>query len=161
MRKTISMLSLMLALLFTTTMSFGQQGSGTIQKGSEQPKKVQKDTTAVELKEVVVVSGTNYQVQQTIKDPKSYVNSARVQETSPGQLSPYVGPFTGNQVDQSINGIRVNNGLFRTGPNQYFGWVPLEFTKSISITDGGNIGGTIQRRIGVQSSHIGLSYVGA
>jgi hypothetical protein len=150
MRKTIKMLSLMLALLFTTTMSFGQQSSGTIQK----------DTASIELKEVVVVGGTNYQVQQVIKNPKVYLNSARIQETSPGQLSPYVGAFTGNQVDQSINGIRVNNGLFRTGPNQYFGWVPLEFTKLISITDGGNIGGTIERKVGVQSSHVGLNYVG-
>jgi hypothetical protein len=150
----------MLASLFTTTLSYGQYSSSTVQKGSEQPKKVQRDTTAKELKEVVVVSGTNYQIQQVIKDPKIYVNSARIQETSPGQLSPYIGVFTGNQVDQSINGIRVNNGLFRTGPNQYFGWVPLEFTKLISITDGGNIGGTIERSVGVQSSHIGLNYIG-
>jgi hypothetical protein len=149
----------MLALLFATSLSFGQYSSDT-KKDFELPKKVQKDTTAKELKEVVVVSGTNYQVQQVIKDPKVYVNSTCIQETSPGQLSPYVGAFTGNQVDQSINGVRVNNGLYRTGPNQYFGWIPLEFTKTISITDGGNIGGTIERKIGVQSTHVGLTYVG-
>ena len=161
MRKTITMLSLMLALLFTTTLSYGQYSSSTIQKGLGQPKNVQKDTiTTKELQEVVVVGSTNYQVQQVIKNPKLYSNSARIQETSPGQLSLYLGPFTGNQVDQLVNGIRVNNGLFRTGPNQYFGWTPMEFTQLITISDGGNIGGTVERRVGVKNSHISTSYIG-
>jgi len=51
MRKTITMLSLMLALLFTTTLSYGQYSSSAIQKGSEQSSKVQTDTVPNQLLE--------------------------------------------------------------------------------------------------------------
>ncbi len=56
MRKTITMLSLMLALLFTTTMSFGQYSSSAIQKGSEQSLKVQSDSVPNQLQEIVVTA---------------------------------------------------------------------------------------------------------
>ena len=50
------MLSLMLALLFTTTMSFGQYSSSAIQKGSEQSLKVQTDTVPNQLQEIIVTA---------------------------------------------------------------------------------------------------------
>jgi hypothetical protein len=54
MEKTITVLSLMLASLFTTTMSFGQYSSSAIQKGSEQTLKVQSDTVQNQLQEIIV-----------------------------------------------------------------------------------------------------------
>ena len=54
MRKTITMLSLMLALLFTTTMSFGQYSSSAIQKGSEQSLNVRTDSVPNQLQEIIV-----------------------------------------------------------------------------------------------------------
>lgn len=120
-----------------------------------------KDSIIVKtLDEVVVVSGTNYQVKQTFIEPKVFSKSIQLQQTSQGQISPYLGGFTGNQVDQTINGVRFNNSLFRTGPNQYFSWVPLNFTKSITTSDGGNIGGTIDRKIGVENSRVDVTYDG-
>ena len=117
------------------------------------------DTLKIQqLDQVIVISNTNYQVQKTYLNPKIYYNSVQLQQTSPGQYSPYLGGFTGNQVDQSINGIRVNNGLFRTGPNQYFGWVPMNFTTKIETSDGGNVGGTISRELGIQKSSVSLDY---
>jgi len=56
MRKTITMLSLMLAFLFTTTMSFGQYSSSAIQKGTEQTLKVQTDTVPNQLQEIIVTA---------------------------------------------------------------------------------------------------------
>ena len=106
---------------------------------------------------VVAASGTNYEVHEVVS-PEVYESSTHFQETSPGQESPFIGPFTGNMVDQSLNGVRVSNSLYRTGPNQYYGWVPTEFVKSVSIMDGGNIGGTIERELEVDDSHIGMKY---
>lgn len=54
MRKTITLLSLMLATLFTTTLSYGQYSSTAIQKGSEQSLNVQSDTVHNQLQEIVV-----------------------------------------------------------------------------------------------------------
>lgn len=85
---------------------------------------------------------TNYQVQQNVT-PEVFNSSGHIQETAPGLKSPYVGIFTGNQVDQVINGIRFNNSLFRSGPNQYYSWIPDSFVNGITVSDGGNVGGTI------------------
>lgn len=56
MRKTSQTLSLMLVLLLTTTMSFGQYSSSAIQKGSEQSLKVQTDSVPNQLQEIVVTA---------------------------------------------------------------------------------------------------------
>jgi len=53
MRKTSQTLSLMLVLLLTTTMSFGQYSSSAIQKGSEQSLKVQTDSVPNQLQEIL------------------------------------------------------------------------------------------------------------
>lgn len=106
---------------------------------------------------IVSVNGTNYEIQQNTTT-EVFNNSAHIQETSPGQKSPYIGAFTGNQVDQTVNGIRMNNSVFRSGPNQYYSWIPDSFTRSVGISDGGNVGGTINRELGVDSSHVGGSF---
>lgn len=106
---------------------------------------------------IKVVNGTNYEVVQSYLSPQ-FINSYHIQETSPGQKSPYIGAFTGNQVDININGIRMNNALFRTGPNQYYGWIPDTFTKEVFVSDGGNIGGTINRELGVFKNQVSTTY---
>ena len=109
------------------------------------------------LEPVYATAGTNYQIQQQLS-PETYERSSHIQETAPGLKSPYNGAFTGNQVDQTLNGIRMNNSLFRSGPNQYFSWVPSEFTTGVSLSDGGNVGGSINRTLGARDTSAGFSY---
>jgi iron complex outermembrane receptor protein/hemoglobin/transferrin/lactoferrin receptor protein len=48
------------------------------------------------------------------------VPGVSVQQTAHGQASPYVRGLTGQQVVHLFDGVRLNNGLYRQGPNQYF-----------------------------------------
>lgn len=105
----------------------------------------------------MVVTGTNYEIQRTAS-PEAFTRTTHVQETAPGLKSPYLGAFTGNQVTQTIDGLKFSNALFRTGPNQYYSWIPDAFVQEISVSDGGNVGGTIDRMLGIAPSHIAVNF---
>jgi hemoglobin/transferrin/lactoferrin receptor protein len=74
-----------------------------------------------------------------------------VQKTSHGQGSPFIRGFTGFRTLLLIDGIRLNNAVFRDGPNQYWGTVDpltierLEVVKGPSSVLYGSdaVGGTV------------------
>ncbi len=43
-----------------------------------------------------------------------------IQQTAHAQASPYVRGLTGQQLVYLFDGVRLNNGIYRQGPNQYF-----------------------------------------
>jgi outer membrane receptor protein involved in Fe transport len=53
-------------------------------------------------------------------DALRYEPGVSVQQTAHGQGSAYVRGMTGQQVVHLFDGVRINHGLFRQGPNQYF-----------------------------------------
>ncbi len=53
------------------------------------------------------------------------------QKTAPGQFSPFLRGFTGFRTLLLIDGIRLNNAVFREGPNQYASFIdPLLVERS-------------------------------
>jgi hemoglobin/transferrin/lactoferrin receptor protein len=74
-----------------------------------------------------------------------------VQETSHGQGSPFIRGFTGYRNLMLIDGIRLNNSVFRDGPNQYWNTVdPLSLERLEVVKGPGSllygsdaIGGTV------------------
>lgn len=79
------------------------------------------------------------------------VPGTSVQETGPGQGSPYLRGFTGYQTLMRIDGIRLNNSVFRSGPNQYWGTVDAYSIDRLEVVRGPSsvlfgsdaIGGTV------------------
>jgi hemoglobin/transferrin/lactoferrin receptor protein len=81
-----------------------------------------------------------------------YVPGVMVQETSPGQGSPFIRGFTGYGNVLLIDGVRLNNSTFRSGPNQYWSTVDSLSIDRLEVLKGpagalygsDAVGGTVQ-----------------
>ena len=88
---------------------------------------------------------------RTLPEALREIPGIMVQKTSYGQASPYIRGFTGFRTLLLIDGIRLNNAVFRDGPNQYWSTVDpltverLEVVKgSSSVLYGSDaVGGTV------------------
>ncbi|MBM3985572.1 MAG: TonB-dependent receptor [Planctomycetes bacterium] len=75
-------------------------------------------------------------------DARSLPNSLQrepgvlLQKTGPGQSSPFLRGFTGFRTLLMMDGIRINNSVFREGPNQYWGTVDSYAVDRLELTRG-------------------------
>ena len=101
-----------------------------------------------------VVSSQDLQRYQFRSTPQALrmLPSTLVQETAPGQGSPFLRGFTGYNNLLLIDGIRLNNSAFRSGPNQYWSTIdPLSLDRievlrgaASSLYGSDAVGGTVQ-----------------
>ncbi len=73
---------------------------------------------------------------KTLPDTLKQVPGIMVQKTSHGQASPFIRGFTGFRTLLLVDGIRLNNSVFREGPNQYFGTVDQLSLSRLEIIKG-------------------------
>ncbi len=69
-------------------------------------------------------------------DALRYVPGVYVQQTAHGQGSPYIRGRTGQQVLLLFDGLRLNNALFRQGPNQYLFTVDARTIDHVEVVRG-------------------------
>lgn len=69
-------------------------------------------------------------------DALRYEPGVSIQQTAHGQASPYVRGLTGQQLVFMFDGVRLNNGLYRQGPNQYFFTVDANTLDHIDVMRG-------------------------
>ncbi len=77
---------------------------------------------------------------RTLPDALRDVPGVMVQKTGLAQGSPYLRGFTGYQNLLLIDGVRLNNSVFRSGPNQYGGTIdPLSILRMEIIQGPGSV----------------------
>ncbi|GJM22591.1 MAG: hypothetical protein DHS20C15_25060 [Planctomycetota bacterium] len=80
--------------------------------------------------------------------------SVLMQKTGPGQSSPYIRGLTGFRTLMLVDGVRLNNSVWRSGPNQYTGTLDANAFGSLELVRGPGavlwgsdaMGGTIHAR---------------
>jgi len=108
------------------------------------------------LKEVIVTANRNYSDAQNV--PYSYIKLTKkdlenfqyrtvpealsgssgifIQKTNHGGGSPFIRGLTGNQILLLTDGIRLNNSIYRYGPNQYFNTIDVYSISHIEAVKG-------------------------
>jgi len=89
---------------------------------------------------------------RTLPQALRNVPGVMVQETAPGHGSPYIRGFTSFRNLFLIDGVRLNNSVFRPGPNQYWNTVDPWSIDRVEVVKGPGsvlygsdaIGGTVQ-----------------
>ncbi|MBI3268466.1 MAG: TonB-dependent receptor [Planctomycetes bacterium] len=77
---------------------------------------------------------------RTVPEALAETPGVAVQKTSRGQGSPFLRGFTGFRTLFLIDGIRLNNSVFREGPNQYWGTIdPLTIERLEVVKGSGSV----------------------
>lgn len=86
-----------------------------------------------------VLTGQKVQLEKmarTVPEALKYEPSTLIQKTAHGQGSPYIRGFTSQRNLFMIDGVRLNNSVFREGPNQYWNTVDALSLSRIEIVRG-------------------------
>ncbi len=73
---------------------------------------------------------------RTLPEALGEIPGVLVQKTANGQGSPFIRGFTGFRNVMLIDGIRLNNSVFRDGPNQYWNTVDTYSISRIEVLKG-------------------------
>jgi outer membrane receptor protein involved in Fe transport len=73
---------------------------------------------------------------RTTPEALSAINGVFVQKTNHGGGSPFVRGLTGNQILMLVDGVRMNNAIFRYGPNQYLNTIDPFTIRQVEVAKG-------------------------
>ncbi len=86
--------------------------------------------------EVISRNQINQRNISTIPDALTDSTGILIQKTNLGGGSPFIRGLTGKQVLIMVDGVRMNNSIFRYGPNQYLNNIGLDAVSSLEVVRG-------------------------
>ena len=110
-----------------TVMQLNQQTITTLQR-TETPDFVRPEVTTV-----LTTRDLRQRASRTIPEALFGATGVFLQKTNHGGGSPFVRGLTGQQTLLLVDGIRLNNATFRSGPNQYLNTIDPQSVSQIEI----------------------------
>ncbi len=110
-----------------TAVQLNQQTVTTLQR-SEMP-----DFTRPEITTVLTARDLRQRAPRSVPDALFGATGVFMQKTNHGGGSPFVRGLTGQQTLLLIDGIRLNNATFRSGPNQYLNTIDPQSVGQIEV----------------------------
>ena len=101
---------------------------------------------------LTVVSREDIEAQKLVTDALASNVGVFLQQTTPGQGAAIIRGLKGSSILHLVDGMRLNNAIFRSAPTQYFALVPVSAVERIELLRGtptslyGNdaVGGVVQ-----------------
>jgi outer membrane receptor protein involved in Fe transport len=101
---------------------------------------------------LTVVGRDDVETQKLVTDALASSVGVFLQQTTPGQGAPIIRGLKGSSILHLVDGMRLNNAIFRSAPTQYFALVPVSAVERVEVLRGsptslyGNdaVGGVVQ-----------------
>lgn len=129
--------------LFFTTIFFSVRGQKTYDSATllnEITIQSFKKQSSIQQLPYSVKSVSKKELQQTnartLPESLMYLPGVLIQKSNHGGGSPFVRGLTGNQTLIVVDGIRLNNSIFRYGPNQYMNLIEPDLIEKVEILKG-------------------------
>jgi len=81
-------------------------------------------------------AASNNRLSRTLPESLTGLPGVYIQKTNHGGGSPFVRGLTGNQTLLMVDGIRLNNSIFRFGPNQYLTLIDNLIVDKVEVVKG-------------------------
>ena len=85
---------------------------------------------------LTLVDGAAARDQKLVTDALAAEVGVFVQQTTPGQGAPIIRGLKGSSILHLVDGVRLNNAIFRSAPTQYFALVPTGAVERIEVLRG-------------------------
>jgi outer membrane receptor protein involved in Fe transport len=85
---------------------------------------------------VTLVDGASARDQKLVTDALAVEVGVFLQQTTPGQGAPIIRGLKGSSILHLVDGMRLNNAIFRSAPTQYFALVPTGAVERIEVLRG-------------------------
>jgi outer membrane receptor protein involved in Fe transport len=85
---------------------------------------------------LTLVDGASARDRKLVTDALAVEVGVFLQQTTPGQGAPIIRGLKGSSILHLVDGMRVNNAIFRSAPTQYFSLVPTGAVERIEVLRG-------------------------